>query len=103
MSSFLLLDTPASNALVIFHCLISSVIVLRLLTYRRGTAQYRLWGGWVAYTLIIFYSWGPLRLITGHPVVTEWPQIGIDIFMLVMIVRSRGNVVRLFSLEGRKG
>lgn len=98
MSKYILLDTPLSDFLVLLNALISIVIVIRLLCFKREGSRHRSWGGWVAYTLIVAYAYFPIKLAFGQLVVIEPTQIIVNAVVCVALLKLRGNVVQMFKI-----
>jgi hypothetical protein len=97
MSEFILFGTPLSKALVLLNAAICSVIVIRILTYRRNGSTHRQWAGWVAWLLAVLFGYCPIQLLFGHLVIVEPTQIGINFILMCALLKLKGNVVQLFK------
>ena len=91
--------------LIILNALVCSVIVIRLLTFKRDGARHKAWGGFLAWALIVLYSWRPITLVMEmiqgqvHMAI-DWTQIGINVVMMIALLRLKGNVMQLFKMAG---
>lgn len=94
-----------ARSLIILNAIIQAVIVVRLLTFKRDGARHKAWGGFLAWALIVLYSWGPITLVVEmirgqvHMAI-DWTQIGINLVMMVALLRLKGNVMQLFKMAG---
>ena len=100
MNSAILLGTPLSEALILINAIISVVIVIRLVSFKRTGGKHKKWAAWLAYILIVMYAYFPIQLMFGHLVVIEWTQIVINFIFMLAVLKLKGNVVQLFKMAG---
>lgn len=80
------------------NALISTIIVLRLLSYRRNGAHFRKVGGWVAIALVVGYAYFPLEMLCGENVSLDDGQILINLVVMMAVLKTKGNVMSLFRV-----
>ncbi|RZS80663.1 phage holin family protein [Pigmentiphaga kullae] len=82
-------------AIIAFVVIIANAATaLRLLTYRRGPARYRLWASCAAYVLIVCTGGQALSVVVHGTPVTIW-QAGVSVVLAMLAHRARGNVARI--------
>lgn len=78
-----------------------TVIVLTLFFYRRGDSRHKPLVSWSAWLLMVLYAIAPLSYLCGRPLETDWLSVGINLLFCVLVVRARGNVSKILSLQRR--
>lgn len=79
------------NAIVCF------LIVIRLMTYRRGNSRHRPVAAWFAYALIVACAAVFLRIVTGSYHKADWAETLINVIMCASLFAAKGNVMRLIG------
>jgi hypothetical protein len=79
------------NAIVCF------LIVIRLMTYRRGNSRHRPVAAWFAYVLIVACAAVFLRIVTGSYHKADWAETLINVIMCASLFAAKGNVMRLIG------
>jgi len=93
MTSYDLLQT--------INALMCGVIVIRLLTYRRESATHKPAASWLAYAIIVICASVPIRVAYGYHVSTDWADLLIKILLCGAVLKTRGNVMQLFTIAHR--
>ncbi|HBC9058979.1 TPA: phage holin family protein [Escherichia coli] len=83
----------------ILNVALCTIIVLTLFFYRRKDATYKPLISWLAWLLMLFYAFSPLRHLYGHPLPANWLVVGANLLFCVLVICARGNVSKLFSLR----
>ncbi|EAA6518573.1 phage holin family protein [Salmonella enterica subsp. enterica serovar Offa] len=78
-----------------------TVIVLTLFFYRRNEARHKPAVSWCAWLLMLIYAVAPLSYLCGHPLPANWIVVLLNLVFCVLVVRARGNVSRILSLQRR--
>lgn len=79
------------NAIVCF------LIVIRLLTFRRGKSRHRPVAAWFAYVLIVACAAVFLRIVTGSYHKADWAETLINVVMCASLFAAKGNVMHLIG------
>lgn len=87
------------DALLIVNNIICAGISFRVLFFRRGESRHRLWGGWVAWVLIVVSASVPIRTFYGDYISADWSEVVINTVMLAAVMKTRGNVVQIFKIS----
>ncbi|BDI41003.1 phage holin family protein [Escherichia coli] len=78
-----------------------TIIVLTLFFYRRKGATYKPLISWLAWLLMLFYAFAPLRHLYGHPLPANWLVVAVNLLFCALVICARGNVSKLLSLRRR--
>lgn len=89
------------DLLQLINALLCGAIVLRLLTYRRRNATHKPAAGWLAYAIIVICASVPIRVAYGYHVSTDWADLLIKILLCGAVLKTRGNVMQLFTVAHR--
>lgn len=89
------------DLLQMINALLCGVIVLRLLTYRRGNATHKPAASWLAYGIIVICASVPIRVTYGYHVSTDWADLLIKVLLCGAVLKTRGNVMQLFTIANR--
>lgn len=76
----------------------NAATALRLLTYQRGRARYRLWASAAAYALIVCTGGQALSVAVNGAPVSIW-QAGMSVVLALLAYRARGNVARIVRVS----
>lgn len=77
------------------------VIIIRILTYRRGRSRYRPGVAIAAWCLVAVNTWVAVRLITaGEP--DAWWLALVLAGIAVLLLRAGGNLAHIFSHRPRR-
>ena len=92
--------------LLISNAVICSGIAIRVGTFRRDGSQYRRWGCWLAYFLIVAATSIPVRAVYAiwlrTPMAVDLSEVIINAVMLAAVIKTRGNVVQIFKVSRSK-
>ncbi|GCK97341.1 phage holin protein [Escherichia coli] len=92
--------------LLISNAVICSGIAIRVGTFRRNGSQYRRWGCWLAYFLIVAATSIPVRAVYAiwlrTPMAVDLSEVIINSVMLAAVIKTRGNVVQIFKVSRSK-
>jgi len=89
------------DLLQLMNAILCGVIVARLLTFRRESATHKPAGGWLAYAIIVICASVPIRISYGYHVSTDWADLLIKILLCGALLKTRGNVMQLFTIAHR--
>ncbi|WP_338112150.1 phage holin family protein [Rosenbergiella australiborealis] len=81
------------------NTLLSTLIVLAISLYRRGSSTYRPAVSWLAWLVVITYGSIPLRYLTGQYEATHWAVVLTNLFICIMIFKVRGNLARIIDFR----
>ncbi|MGV6984694.1 phage holin family protein [Providencia hangzhouensis] len=76
-----------------FACFLA---VVRLASYRRNGAKYRFTSSCVAWLLIVAFGSIPLRILTDEHIKADPFEVAINVVICIQIIRSDGNINRIF-------
>ncbi|MGC0808969.1 phage holin family protein [Pantoea agglomerans] len=83
------------------NALLCGIIVIRLVTFRRESATHKPAGGWLAYAIIVICASVPIRIAYGYHVSTDYADLLIKILLCGAVLKTRGNVMQLFTIAHR--
>ncbi|EJL90282.1 phage holin family protein [Pantoea sp. GM01] len=89
------------DLLQLSNAILCGVIVMRLLTFRRESATHKPAGSWLAYAIIVICASVPIRISYGYHVSTDWADLLIKILLCGALLKTRGNVMQLFTIAHR--
>lgn len=89
------------DLLQLSNAILCGVIVVRLLTFRRESATHKPAGSWLAYAIIVICASVPIRISYGYHVSTDWADLLIKILLCGALLKTRGNVMQLFTIAHR--
>lgn len=89
------------DLLQLSNAVLCGVIVVRLLTFRRESATHKPAGSWLAYAIIVICASVPIRVAYGYHVSTDWADLLIKILLCGAVLKTRGNVMQLFTIAHR--
>ena len=81
------------------NTLLSTLIVLAISFYRRGSSTYRPAVSWLAWLVVITYGSIPLRYLTGQYEETQWAVVVVNLLVCIMIFKVRGNLARIIDFR----
>lgn len=81
------------------NTILSTLIVLAISLYRRGSSPYRPAISWLAWLVVITYGSIPLRYLTGQYEATHWAVVLANLFICIMIFKVRGNLARIIDFR----
>lgn len=80
------------------NAFICAAACLRLMTYRRGKAEFNRFMAFVAWLLTVAMGAKVIRVVIGGYVYIEWLELMINAVICSMLYRARGNVGHLFKI-----
>ncbi|MFJ9531265.1 phage holin family protein [Herbaspirillum sp. NPDC101396] len=96
----MMIDLPAPHiglqrVLLLAQLVMSLLIVMRLMFYRKKHARHKVHMSLVAYLLLVAYGWTAIRILTGEylsPV--DWSDLAVNAAVLLAVFYAKGNIAR---------
>ncbi|EMH6405731.1 phage holin family protein [Providencia rettgeri] len=83
--------------LIYINFVVCSLAAIRLAAYRRNGAQYKFLSSFMAWMLIVVFGSIPLRILTDQYVQADPFEVAINVILCLQIIRSDGNINRIFG------
>ena len=87
----------AKDPVVLINVALCVVIALRLMFFRKPGARHSTVASWFAYLLILAYGSVPIKFAFNEYAGTHTATLVINLIMIVLVLRARGNAAKLFS------
>ena len=81
------------------NTLLSTLIVLTISFYRRGSSTHRPAISWLAWLVVITYGSVPLRYLIGQYEGAHWAVVVVNLLVCITIFKLRGNLARLIDFR----
>lgn len=94
--------TELNDFLLFINAIACGAISLRLGTYQRKGARYRLLASFVAWILIVSSGAVCILIVTGNYSVMNPAETAINISLCMATYAAKGNVMRLFYPNGSR-
>lgn len=87
-----------TDPLVLTNVAASSMIVLRLMMFRKPGGKHNVWASWLAYVIILAYASVPFRFMFDFYFHVHWATVMLNLIICAAVFKARGNVARLFNV-----
>ena len=87
----------AKDPVVLINVALCVVIALRLMFFRKPGARHSWWASWLAYLMILAYGSIPIKFAFSEYSGTHIATLVINLIMIVLVLRARGNAAKLLS------
>ncbi|MCA6998202.1 phage holin family protein [Dickeya solani] len=87
----------ANEPITVINVVVSAVIALRLMFFRKSGARHCAWASWLAYGMVLAYGFIPISWAFGQYHGTNPAALGVNIVIAALVLRARGNAAKLLS------